>query len=60
MPPKPQNIGRCPKQPRENVKKDEMKQKKKQHNDMKEIDYICHIYMLLNHHNNTKHEMKQV
>ena len=37
-------------QPRENEKKDKMKQKKKQHNEVNEIDYICHSHVLLNQH----------
>ncbi|GBN61745.1 Glycerol-3-phosphate dehydrogenase, mitochondrial [Araneus ventricosus] len=36
-------------QPKEDEKKDKMKQKKK-HNEMKEMYYICHSHMLLNQH----------
>ncbi|GBL88678.1 hypothetical protein AVEN_195662-1 [Araneus ventricosus] len=55
MPPKRQNIGRHTNAAiRENGKKDKTKQKKKQHNEMKEMDYIGHSRIRLNHHNNTK------
>ncbi|GBN30458.1 hypothetical protein AVEN_37191-1 [Araneus ventricosus] len=60
MPPERQNIGRRANEAKRKREEEKMKQKKKQHNEMKEIDYICHSHMLLNHHNNMKHEMKQV